>query len=196
MAIAVIIQYISMFFWFLPPIRQYKERFFIYFLIWALSDPLNLVALHIFQISNYYIHPIASVLLIYSIDFSSNDIKKYWYFHILFIAAFIAGLFLIPNRLHLIIILHIIIIFKFLKIAFVSFYKYNAINVFLFVLVFYEILMVINLLVFLNNYDIKVIFYYSTVLFESIIAMFFSIFKEDNPRLKIKLKSSPQSSSH
>ena len=188
MAIVVIIQRISIFFWLLPPIRQYKERFFIYFLILALSDPLNLVALHILHISNYYIHPIAGVLLIYSIDFSLNNIKRYWYFHILFIAAFIAGLFLIPNRIQLMLFLHFIILIKFMKIAFISLHKFNTINIFLFVLVFYELLAVINFLVFLNDFDIKVIFYYSTIFFESIIAIFFTIFKENNPHLKISLK--------
>ncbi len=196
MAVAQIISYLSIFFWLLPPIRQYKERFFIYFLITALMDPMQLIAVHFFHTHNYYVHPIASVFLLYSINLSSDNLKKYWYFHMLFVAAFILGLFLLQNHIQLILFLHFLILIKFLKIAFVSLHKFNIINVFLFMLVFYELSVVINQLVFLSNYEIKVIFFYTTLFFQILIAIFFTIFKEDNPSLKITLKSTPQSSSH
>ena len=92
--------------------------------------------------------------------------------------------------------LHLLIFIKFFKIGIVNLHKYNSINIFQLALIFYELSVVVNQLVLLNNYDIKVVFFYTTLFFQILIAIFFTIFKENNPRLNISLKTTPQSSAH
>jgi len=196
MEIAQIITYLSIFFWLLPPLRQYKEGLFLYFLITALMDPLNLFYVVIMGGHQFIIHSISSVFLFYSINFSLINLKKYWYLNALYIIAVILALVYLSNLLLLIIALHLLIFIKFFKIGIVTLHKFNNINIFQLALIFYEISVVINELVFISNLDIKVVFFYTTLFFQSLIAIFFTIFKEGNPRLNISLKSFPLSSKH
>lgn len=196
MKIALVITYLSVFFWLFPPFRQYKERFFIYFLIMAIMDPINLLYVQVLGGKNLIVFTIGSILLFYSINFSLNILKKFWYVNVLFIALIILFFLYIPNLRLLIILLHLLIFIKFFKIGVITLHKYNSVNIFLLALIFYELSIIINELVFLSNYNIKVIFFYTTIFFQILIAIFFTIFKEDNPRLNIKLKTIPQSSAN
>ena len=193
MKIALIITYLSVFFWLFPPLRQYKERFFIYFLIFALMDPVNLLYIHVLGGKNVIVFSVGSILLFYTINFSLNSIIKYWYVNVLFFTLVILSFLYLPDLHMLLIALHLLIFIKFFKIGIITLHKYNSVNIFQLALIFYELSIIINELVFLSNYEIKVIFFYTTIFFQILIAIFFTVFKEDNPRLNIKLETSPQS---
>jgi hypothetical protein len=162
----------------------------------AIMDPINLLYVQVLGGKNLIVFTIGSILLFYSINFSLNILKKFWYVNVLFIALIILFFLYIPNLRLLIILLHLLIFIKFFKIGVITLHKYNSVNIFLLALIFYELSIIINELVFLSNYNIKVIFFYTTIFFQILIAIFFTIFKEDNPRLNIKLKTIPQSSAN
>jgi len=185
-----VIVYISTFFWLFPPFRQFKGRFFYYFLILGLSDPVNLISLTLIGIPHHFIHSIAGLLLLYSFD-SIKYVKKYLIANVIFILAFFLFIFLLDNLLYLILTLHLLILYRFLRLSLLNTYSKSELNIFLFMLVFYEISVVVNLIVFISKSNLGVVFYYLTLSFQILVAIFFTIFREDSSLLKLKFRTAP-----
>jgi len=190
MFVETIIIYISTFFWLFPPFRQFKGRYFYYFLILALSDPVNLISVTLIGIPHHIIHCIAGLLLLYSIN-SIEYVKKYLIANIIFILAFFLFLFLLNDLLYVILTLHLLILYRFIRLSLLNTYSKNELNVFLFLLVFYEISVIVNLIVFISKSNLGVVFYYLTLSFQILIAIFFTIFREDSSLLKLKFRTTP-----
>jgi len=190
MPVEKIIVYISTFFWLFPPFRQYKGRFFYYFLILALSDPLAIINYSFIGIPHHFIHSLAGLLLLYSFD-SIGYLKKYLAANIIFILAFFLFLFLLDNLLYLILALHLLILYRFLRLSVLNTFIKNELNIFLFLLVFYEISVIVNLIVFISKSNLGVVFYYLTLSFQILVAIFFTIFREDSSILKLKFRITP-----
>lgn len=189
MFIAKVVVYISIFFWLLPPIRQFRQRYFYYFLVLALADPLALVCANFLHCSPHLIHPISGFILVYTIDYSLDRLKNNWILHSLFLIGFIIGLIFIENLLYLVLLLHLIIALKFIYITITEAYNENILNIFHLALIFYELSVVINLSVYLSGSEIKVIIYYMTLFFQILLALFFCIFTEKSKFLLKKLKT-------
>ncbi|MBV6419615.1 MAG: hypothetical protein DAHOPDDO_00838 [Ignavibacteriaceae bacterium] len=188
MVIASIIGYISTVIWLLPPFRQYKGQYFYFFLILALSDPINLSAVYWFHFQAHIIHSIAGLLLFYSIEFSRRAIKKYLTLHLLIIAGFSISLLRIDNLLYLVVCLHLLILFKFIRIVLTNTFNNNTLNGFNLALSFYELSIVINLSVFLTGNDLMIVIYYMSLSFQFLMAIFFTVFTPKSNFLIIKLK--------
>ena len=191
MLIAKIITYASIIIWLLPAIRQYKGKYFYYFLILALSDPVDIFCGNVLNLPNYIIHSIAAILLYYSIGTSTQSFLKYWKFNLLFIVVFLFTLFTVPNLLFLILILHILILSKFIKQSVILLHQSGELNYFLLVLIFYEITALLKVIVFISGTDTGIMFFYFTVSFQILVALFFTIFREDSSILTLKLKTLP-----
>ena len=190
MPVEKIIVYISTFFWLFPPFRQYKGRFFYYFLILALSDPLAIINYSFIGIPHYFIHSIAGLLLLYSFD-SIVYVKKYLIANIIFILAFFLFLFLLNNLLYVILTLHLLILYRFIRQALINTYSKNELNIFLCALVFYEISVAVKTIEFISGTDLGIIFFYLTLSFQILVAIFFTIFREDSSILKINFRTTP-----
>ena len=189
MRIAEIIEYISIIFWILPPFRQYKERYFYYFLILALSDPLALFSVTVLGFSPNYIHPVAGLLLFYSINTSLANLKKYWLLHGILISVFFFVLLYFDNLLYIVFIMHLLILFKFIHIIIIEMFNSTSLNAFNLALSFYEISVVINLTLFLSDIQIRFVMFYMTLFFQILLAIFFTIFTEKSDFLILKLRS-------
>ena len=190
MPVEKIIVYISTFFWLFPPFRQYKGRYFYYFLILALADPINILSISIIGVPNYFVHSIISLLLFYSIGTGENE-KKYMLANMIFMLAFFLFLFLLDNLLYLILTLHLLILYRFLRLSLLNTFSKNELNLFLLVLIFYEISAIVNLIVFISKSNLGVVFYYLTLSFQILVAIFFTIFGEDSSVLKLKFRITP-----
>jgi len=190
MPVEKIIAYISIFFWLFPPFRQYKGRYFYYFLILALSDPLALIVVSLIGILPLFIHAIAGLLLLYSFD-SIEYLKKYLLANMVFILAFFLFLFLLDNLLYLILALHLLILYRFIRLSLLNTFSKNELNIFLLVLVFYEISIVVKTIVFVSGTNLGIIFFYLTLSFQILFAIFFTIFREGSSFLKLKFKAVP-----
>ena len=191
MLIAKIITYASIIVWLLPAIRQYKGKYFYSFLILALSDPLTFFSGEVLQVPNYFFHSIAGILLFYSIGTSNQSFLKYWKFNLLFILVFLFTLFTVPNLLFLILILHVLILSKFIKQSVIRLHQSGELNYFLLVLIFYEITVLLKVIVFISGTDMGILFFYFTVSFQILVALFFTIFREDSSILTLKLRTLP-----
>jgi len=192
MSIASILVYISSFLWILPVLRQYRENYFYFFLVLALADPVNIISVFVLNIfPNYFIHAIAGLLLFYSISFKVEDLLHYWYANIIFIILFLIALFLIENLLFIILFLHFLILIKFIKIAIVKLHQTGELNWFFLVLILYEISVVTKVLIFISATETGNIYFYLTLVFQYLIAIFFAIFREGSSLLRIRLRAIP-----
>ena len=84
-----------------------------------------------------------------------------------------------------------LILFVFIKKLMVKLYQFGEFNLFYLVLIFYEITALVKLIVLISGAEIGIAYYFLTVAFQFLIAIFFMIFREESPILRIRLKTSP-----
>jgi hypothetical protein len=191
MAIARIIIYISSIIWLLPAVRQYGKTYFLYFLILALSDPFSILCITVIGIPPDYIHSIAALFLYYSFGIDSNEFINKWLLNLLLIVFFLVAIVIVSDLNFIILILHFLIFLKFIKQVLISLHKTNAVNIFLLAFVFYELTIIMNILVFISSTETGIIFFYLTLSFQILVAIFFTIFREENTLLHFKLRTTP-----
>ena len=176
--------------WIFPAIRQYRGNFFYYFLILAATDPVSRLWYFFTAPSSYaYVYCISSLLLYYSIDLRNIKILDNWVSKLTLLLIFIAALLLNTNYHLIIIVLHIIILFKFIKLISVKLFNENELNLFYLVLILYELTIIVKMSIIIIHTEIGSIFFQITLAFEMLIAVFFMIFREDNSKIIINLKS-------
>jgi len=184
---AYIIYYTSFFVWLLPPFRQYKGKLFLYFLVFAIADPLTRISTTSFHVNAYQIHSLISFAAILAVF-----VNKIYSKSIVFIlTGFILTLFIIITQdrdiiyLYLI-LMHLVITWYFIKETLISFSKNNFLTLGLVILILYEISIVLKLIVVFQVTHVSVIYYYLTTGFEIFIALFFTIYKvENSPKIKL-----------
>lgn len=184
---------ISIFFWLLPPIRQFKGRFFYYFLVMALSDPINIFCFQVLKTPQYLIHSVAGLFLIFSLIFLSDGVRKRLFIISALVFGFFIGMILLPDFVYLLLSMHIVIFLILIKIAVMPVYQKNIVNIFYFALLFYELSLVLNISLILGSGDIRIILYFSTLSFQILMAIFFTIFTEKSEILIRHLKETESS---
>jgi hypothetical protein len=185
MEIAKIITNISAILWLLPIFRQYKTRYFFFFLVLGLTDPINIIIVSFLGIKPHFIHSIAGLLLITSLLDEMSWKKRYSLVIILLCLS--AIIYFLNNFLVEILIFHFILFSIFIKRALTPFFMNNDLNIFSLCLVFYELTIVTKLIVFLNKTDIGIEFFYLTLLLETLLAIFFSLFRAKDKKMAIHL---------
>jgi hypothetical protein len=155
-------------------------------LILAFADPLAIFLAPFLDIDNSVIHSTTSILQFYSV-IPIIFIKKYLKAGIGIIVLFLILLFTVKNLIFIILFIHSVILYIFLNRVTLSIYKTSELNIFILILIFYEISLIVNFIVFISNTNLGIIFFYLTVSFQILVAIFFTIFRDDSPHLKIKL---------
>ena len=191
MTITQSILYASILFWLFPIFRQYRGNFFVYFLILALSDPLALLCVAVFNVQPTLIHSIAAILLYYSINTVRQKFKRLWLLNLIIVVSFVIASLLHLSHLFLVLIFHFLILLIFIKKSMIMLYQFGEFNLFYLVLIFYEITVIINVIVFISGTEIGILYHYITLAFQFLIAIFFTIFREENALLRIQLRTFP-----
>lgn len=190
MNLAYISFYISIIIWAIIPFRQVGKKYFYYFLLFAILDPIILfVRIELHSTTNYLYLPF-SFLILASIQ-NTDFLKKYRiYIFVLFILISIVSLnnFIMDKFFLFMGIIHLLIFLKFIKNFIISFVKDNTVNIFLILLVFYEITIVAKNFNILSGLTDAHTYFVITSIFEAFIGLFFCIFKSDNPRLLLQFK--------
>ena len=188
--------YIGVVIWAIVPLRQYKQKYFLYFLFTAYPDVITVFARFFFHSKTNFFFPTFSFFALCSL-LDYKTIKKYGIILILlfFISCLvglddnafgIAGYRMIAMSLS---IIHSFILFIFLKQFITTFYtKQNLVNIFLFVLIITEIMYVIKFLNYLTGFINGYLYFNITTSFGILFGIFFIIFKADSPRLVFQLK--------
>lgn len=191
MTFTYIIIYTSILVWTLPPFKQYKGCYFYFFLVLASGGLLSIVVSSIVHFGLLKLYDIISFLLLLSL-YKQQQIKKnwYWFFIMLLILLFMNKYSDDKLIRFSIIALHIIIFYIILKNAAIDYNTNNMFNIGYFILLLYEITVLLKFYLAIANIHTGAIFFYLMTAFESFIAIFFTIYKvEKAPSIKLALGS-------
>lgn len=186
MNIPLIISIISTTVWILPPIKQYKSDYFYFFLILALLDTIQPIAFFLLHMNPQYFSIVFLFLLISSL--ASNHKQRYFFIILAILSSVIfLGFSLQNSTLTLIHVgMHVIIVIILIN----SFVKYiqkvKAVNLFLIILITYELITMFKFIAGILSYEQGVIsFIIATFIqiFFGIAFLFISIKTKDFPIL-------------
>lgn len=188
---AATLTYLSLFFWVLPPLRQYKTSLFIYFLILAISDLFGLLLFHFLKLDFSYFYIIVSFSSLIALQ-KNEYLRKKW---ILFSGSGLIVISLsfikfgIGIHIFFLTLLHLMIIFRILYLFVMVVAQKQSISFFYLVLAFYEFTVLLKFFNYLFplNVDAHTYFYITTI-FELLVGVFFTLFREDSPKLVYQLK--------
>ena len=186
MYLAKIIVYISILFWLLPPFRQIKGGYFLYFLISGYSDPITLFLLWHLKLNPYYSHLIISLLLTISIFYYTKFLKIRWIISL--VLFLILSLWLCDkSTLYIpIVIFRILIVWQLFVSSANEFLLKHKINLYLSVLIFYELTVILKYVAVGINYTNGIYMFYLTLAFEMFICIFFIFYNlENSPLIKL-----------
>lgn len=187
MNLALTILYISTIAWVFPIFRQYRSNLFYFFLFLGICDPLSMLAVTIFHIKNELIAVIIAPILFYAINIDRKkpfSINKSEIF--VFILAY-SLLFILKDYNIILLILHTLITIRVIYKNIIELHLNQKVNLFHLVLAFYMISSVASLIIYLNGNFQGLVLFYTNLAFQTLIAIFFSIFNEDNPKLTFKV---------
>ena len=180
----------SIIIWLIPPIRQRKGKYFVFFLILALSDLINLSITLIFNKNlSGFIFSISTFLLIISLFERTTIIKSRLPIVLILIAILVANVLITePNFYYTIIIInYFIMAFIILKKFIVTYVDTRIMNIFLVVLLFYLSTTLLKLFNIIIGFADATAFFIITTIVQIAFGLFFSIFRENNKRLMVQL---------
>lgn len=176
-----ILFYTSVLIWLIPPIRQFKGKFFYFFLILALMDPIFLINNIIFK-KGFPIQLTVFLVYLLFISIIQHDIMKKH--KLLFVAVGILIIIMAFFGLNqtqnfvVVILLHAGIFLIILKIFITNFGQSGKVGIFYLVFVFYELTMILKLFNVLIGFADAIGFYMLTSIAQIIFGLFFSIYRE------------------
>lgn len=185
---------ISIVLWLMPPIRNYKTNFFIYFLLLAVSDPISTLLIRLHLLRPYYVHAAISFMLFLSLKKITRGSKSFnitaFFALCLLIISFFSGLVFEMGEFvkAVIAIINILIFFVILSKALLIVAQNATVNIFYFALLFYEATTIIKFIVTIFPVEEAVIQFLMTGAFQFLFAIFFTLFNENSPAMKINLK--------
>ena len=182
--------YIAIVAWLIPPIRQFKQSLYKYFLVLALTDPIGIILGKLLQFPPYLFYNFSSIVLLFSVFEYKNINKKIIISSIiLLIISYLASKS--PNKytFYFIIFINFLILLIFLKRTLLFVIDNSLINIFHMILLLYQTTSILKMLSVVENFSSGVYYYAITNIFQILIAIFFSIFTENDKRLYFNIKS-------
>lgn len=182
---------VSMIFWALTPIRQYKSNYFFYFLLLAIADPINYLILIPLGIPTIYLTNSLSLLIILVLTKPNVSKLAYIEFFLLCLSIPLVTVLLFSLEINFIIFtsIHIYILILFIKISFIKVFQNAELNIYNAMLVLYEAIMITRGIGILTKQQTALAIYLIGIIAQIAIAIFFSIVGENNTKLVIRLKS-------
>lgn len=188
MPISRIIVYLSALLWLAVPIRQWKEKYFLYFFILSLTDPLvMLLRIYFPSVYPFQIYMISTMLLVVSLlDISSKKI-------FLWSGAFITGVALavFVNIFRLAIpltIVHTVILLILVRKITIRIIENSGIKIFHCLFLMYQMTMTLKFFMVISNTRTGILYFYVTSFVEILIALYFSLFKEGSSRVVLRFE--------
>jgi hypothetical protein len=190
MDLIYIIVYSSVLIWLIPPFRQYRGNYFYFFTVLGLEGLASVLFSLLFHFNIFKIYNIIDIALLFTLV-NTIYIKKYWYSFFILLTVILLINYYSDNRLIIlsIILTHLLIFYIILKNAAIDYNKSGSLKIGFFVLLLYEITVQFKFYLALRNIHPGISFFYMTTAFETIIAIFFIIYKvEKSPRIRLKLR--------
>ncbi len=184
MNLSEIVQFLvlaSVVIWVLPPIRQYKNFMFDFFLVLAVIDPITLIyGLTTRKSLPLWVFTLFIFLLIISVT-NEEYLKKLKYFLII-LPLFLVSLipFLQTNHYHFIIILeNSVLLFIFLKWLIAEFVENKKLKFFYLMLIFYIITVILKYFNLLIGFTDASSFFIIASITQIFFGLYFSVVRED-----------------
>lgn len=189
----LILYFISVIVWLFPPIRQYKTRFFWFFLTLAFMDPVTVVLGRSFGIVLGKLY-VPFIILCF---FTVIDYKKISKPTIaLFLVILVLGYFSFVNfweySPYFMTVMQLLILIVLIKHSFAFVMEKGSINIFHVLLVFYQTMNVLKFFGLINYFVTGFWFFYLTTILQIFLGIFFALYREDNQKLLIKITSPKQ----
>jgi hypothetical protein len=172
--------------WFIPPIRQYKQRLFYFFLFMAFSDPIQMLITHNnFKMpSNFY--TTFSYIILATLLWSKKSPKLNYLLiagaPVIFILTSMVFKFTYDSDKLFFFGLQIIILFIFIKKFIMDYASYAKINIFQLVLIFFQLTIVSKIALFILGTPNALAFYIITSSISIAFGLYFSIYREDKTK--------------
>ncbi|KAF0140500.1 MAG: hypothetical protein FD122_2394 [Stygiobacter sp.] len=179
---------VSIVVWLITPIRQYKTRYFWFFLTLGLADPVSIIAARNFHIVSAQFYVPFDILLFFSVI----EYKKITFYKILFYIVIVGfgcysffhfweyGSYFFTTVMFFVLVILVKQSFQFIV-------ERGSINIFHVVLVFYQALNAFKSLALLLNFSTGVWFFCISTAIQIFIGAFFALYREDDPRLLIEV---------
>lgn len=175
-----IIIYSNLVTWFLVPIRQYRTRFFTFFFVLALFDPIAIIAFYIASINIQQVYIVGTIIIFYVVLFDIRNEIKIGAITLLVLASIFVVFFSQINVRVIHLLVHIIILIQFLKFLIKYFSAKRRILLFHIVLIVYEASILIKYFIIITEAEIGPVYFYTTTLIQIFIGIFFLFVNEKN----------------
>ena len=189
--ISKILFFASIIVWIIPPIRQYKTRLFIFFLILGIMDPLSLLYKYLtnfpFPLEGYLVFNYIMLLTI----LPGKTFYKYKPYLLAFTPIMILPMLYTiqkPITYLIVVFLFITMFFIILRNFIITSTKSRKLNFFYMVLLLYLLTIILKFTVLIFGFIDATANFIVTSIFQAVIGLYFSIFREDNPRFIFKLQ--------
>ena len=182
--IAKLLFFTSIIVWLLPPFKQFKRKYFLFFLILAFMDPINLLFLYI--IKSTFLQSQILILLIYGSLLSlieKNLLKKYWIWLLFITLALFSPTIFHFDRKEIVlvfILLQLGIALIILKNLITNYVSAGKLSLFLLVFLFYQFTTLTKLSNLLFGFADAFAFFILTTIVQIIFGLFFSVFTEND----------------
>jgi hypothetical protein len=187
MLFAYIAVFTNMFAFLLPPFRQYRGRYFLFFLVLALGDPLTFLAIEIAHITPSNFNSLVAWATFLSVFTTNRMSKGFFILLILTVMVFLAFIFFNRQEAQFLnILINCLLLIYFIKESAQHFQRTNEIHLGYFLLVLYQIGIITKLYTIAEYTKQGILYFYIIALFEIIVAIFFTIYKvENSPVIKL-----------
>lgn len=185
-----ILYFIAVIVWVLPVLRHWNRKFFYYFLVLGISDPISLL----FRIVIGYPLPqvfysLSAFLLLVAL--LRIDKKKFLYILVLLGSLILISSSTLYNNRYIdtiiVAVFHGLIFFVILKLFALNNVETYSFNFFYILLIFYELTTILKLLLITIGTTDAIAYFLTTTVFQILFGLYFAIFREDDQRLIFKL---------
>lgn len=186
MEIIKFITYSATLIWLLVPIKQYGTKFFYFFLVLGLFDPITITLYKFFSFKSLELYLVGSILLIYTALFDVTKATRFFLMGIFAVASMIVVVYFPANVTIIHILIHLIILIQFLKILMKHFSENRSLLWFHTILVTYETSLLLKFFIYVAEAETGPIYFYVTTLIQIFIGLFFLFVNEKNsPVIKV-----------
>ncbi len=187
----IITLYISIIIWLIPPVRQFKTKYFYFFLLLGFEDVINELLKYLFSISPVRTYFFVDTFIFISL-FNIKESKKkfFWISPVLLVLIIIVLTLSIKRLMIVLMVINILIFFRIALDAVLKIKELPGLSVFHIVLIFYMLTIILKFLFAMLYGRVGTEYFYLTSAFEILIGIYFIFYNINNsPILKFETPS-------
>lgn len=182
MSIILFIIYLNSLVWLIVPIRQFGTKYFLFFLILGLLDPIFILSFYIFKISVEPIFLMGTGLLTYGVFVNLSNANRLITTGTMLVVCILSAVFVRDYYLHIILFIHLIIFFCFLTIILKEFSDKRVLKYFYILLITYEVSLLVKFYLTIYFHEIAAADFHFTSIFQILIGIAFLFNNEKNSK--------------